>query len=112
MMTLRGGTISCVRSATSAKYPSPGAASDKHHACLSYVVVPCFFRLLTLASLPPKSDQQDFVRYSLACEQFLRSTWHGERRIPPRCQARNAGCLSAHANQRRSDRHPTLLRSR
>ena len=52
------------------------------------------------------------VRYSLACERFLRSTWHGERRIRPRCQARNAGCLSVHANQRRSDRHPTRLRNR
>src|ERR1035437_10600937 len=31
-MTLLGGTISCVRLATSAKYPNLGAVSDRHHA--------------------------------------------------------------------------------
>jgi hypothetical protein len=43
-MTSRGGTISCVLSATSAKSSNLGAVSP------------------------------------LACERFLRSTWHGERR--------------------------------
>lgn len=70
----------------------------------------CVDTVAVAGCLPRKDCHQ--VRYSLACERFLRSTWHGERRIPPRYQARNAECLSSHANQRRSDRHPTLLRNR
>src|SRR5271166_6024197 len=70
MMTLRGGTISCVKSATSAKYPSPGAPVISITLASVTSQYPAFSDGFTLASRPPKSDQQDFVRYSLCANDF------------------------------------------